>query len=139
MSFTANAASFADTLDRGLLDLDHLTATANAPLERLKAEIAFAARLAELFPEQQAGWQALIAQAVAQVRAALSAGSTAEQAVNEAETLLKPIGEVAKNFTIHCIGHAHIDMNWMWAWPETVARTSFSRVARISIFAISGF
>ena len=24
-------------------------------------------------------------------------------------------------------------------WPETVARISFSRVARISIFAISGF
>lgn len=26
----------------------------------------------------------------------------------------------AKDLTIHLVGHAHIDMNWLWLWPETV-------------------
>jgi alpha-mannosidase len=45
------------------------------------------------------------------------------RAVSEAETILAPIGRVAKTYTVHCAGHAHIDMNWMWSWPETVAVT----------------
>ncbi len=37
------------------------------------------------------------------------------------EKTLKPVADVAKRYTIYCAGHAHIDMNWMWSWPETVA------------------
>jgi len=25
-----------------------------------------------------------------------------------------------KGETVHVVGHAHIDMNWLWTWPETV-------------------
>jgi len=34
----------------------------------------------------------------------------------------------AKELTIHLVGHAHIDMNWLWLWPETVrvCRDTFS-------------
>ena len=47
--------------------------------------------------------------------------------------MLTPIGKVAKTYTCHCVGHAHIDMNWMWSWPETVAVTNdtFTTVLRL--------
>ncbi len=44
-------------------------------------------------------------------------------AVQAAEAALEPIGVAAKGYAIHCVGHGHIDMNWMWSWPETVATT----------------
>ncbi|MBN8526254.1 MAG: hypothetical protein J0M02_13050, partial [Planctomycetes bacterium] len=42
-------------------------------------------------------------------------------AVAEAEAVLMPLAPLAKSYTIHCVGHAHIDMNWQWPWEETVA------------------
>jgi alpha-mannosidase len=47
-----------------------------------------------------------------------------DQAVAQAEQVLAPIGKAAKGYTIHCVGHAHIDMNWMWTWAETVHTTN---------------
>ncbi|MEA2012624.1 MAG: glycoside hydrolase family 38 C-terminal domain-containing protein [Verrucomicrobiota bacterium] len=39
----------------------------------------------------------------------------------EIETILEPIGQYSKEFHIHCVGYAHIDMNWLWSYQETVA------------------
>ena len=39
--------------------------------------------------------------------------------VLRAEKVLEPLGQEAKRYTVHSVGHAHIDMNWMWPWPET--------------------
>ena len=36
------------------------------------------------------------------------------------EAALKPLSPRAKAMTVHIIGHTHIDMNWMWTWPDTV-------------------
>ncbi|NLB40945.1 MAG: alpha-mannosidase, partial [Clostridiales bacterium] len=33
------------------------------------------------------------------------------------------LSSVAKNFRLLCVAHAHIDMNWMWGYAETVAVT----------------
>lgn len=44
-------------------------------------------------------------------------------AVLQAELALEPIAKEARTFTVHCVGHGHIDMNWMWSWPETCATT----------------
>lgn len=41
----------------------------------------------------------------------------------EAEQILMEISPVAKSYTVHCVGHAHIDMNWMWGYQETAALT----------------
>ena len=49
-----------------------------------------------------------------------SASFDCTKAVGEAEDMLAAIAKVAKTYTIHVCGHAHIDMNWMWNWPETV-------------------
>ncbi|NMB44787.1 MAG: alpha-mannosidase [Firmicutes bacterium] len=41
----------------------------------------------------------------------------------EAETLISQLSSRAKSYRIICAAHAHIDMNWMWRWDETVAIT----------------
>ena len=45
-----------------------------------------------------------------------------EEAKRVEEALL-PLQETAKQYTVHMVAHAHIDMNWMWPWHETVAVT----------------
>jgi alpha-mannosidase len=95
-------------------------------VERISAEIGFAEGLARLERRRDSGWARAIASARRIVREAV-AGRQFErlhEAVEEAEAALAPIGPVAKAHIIHCVGHAHIDMNWMWSWHETVAVTN---------------
>lgn len=46
---------------------------------------------------------------------------------------LKPMEKELKEFTVHLIGHGHIDMNWLWLWPETidVCRNTFTTMLKI--------
>ena len=46
-----------------------------------------------------------------------------KSACAKAEELLAPLGPAAKEYKLILAGHAHIDMNWMWSWHETVAAT----------------
>jgi alpha-mannosidase len=46
-----------------------------------------------------------------------------KKAVANAENELTKVAQEAKTFTVHCVGHGHIDMNWMWSWPETCSMT----------------
>lgn len=41
----------------------------------------------------------------------------------DAEEYLMPLAGAAKEYTLILAAHAHIDMNWMWSWHETVAAT----------------
>ncbi len=34
--------------------------------------------------------------------------------------LLAPFSERVAKLNVHLIGHSHIDMNWLWTWPDTV-------------------
>ena len=90
---------------------------------RIQAELEFAEGLSEF--EGKSTWPKLIAKArqIIADAAGRKIGQFAK-AVAEAEDVLSPIGKAAKKYTLHCIGHAHIDMNWMWSWPETVATTN---------------
>ena len=45
------------------------------------------------------------------------------ETAKQAENMLLPLSVDAKSFKIHCVSHAHIDMNWMWRFDETVAIT----------------
>lgn len=95
-------------------------------LRRIECELAFARALNSLLPDTQTGeWPGLIDRAQALLdNLDPNAGIYGlSGAVREAEKLLAPIGEAAKGYSIHCVGHGHIDMNWMWSWPETVAAT----------------
>lgn len=33
--------------------------------------------------------------------------------------MLAPLSKKAKALSVHLIGHSHIDMNWLWTWPDT--------------------
>ena len=41
----------------------------------------------------------------------------------QAEEKLLPLQKAAKEYAVIYASHAHIDMNWMWGWQETVAVT----------------
>ncbi len=114
--------------DQAAAHVRHLT-------ERLAAEIGVANELCALHPEKSPAWQPLIAKAEGQASEALASGdlTALRRAVETVETTLAPLGPVAKTYTIHGVGHAHIDMNWMWSWPETVAVTvdTFTTVLRL--------
>jgi alpha-mannosidase len=48
-------------------------------------------------------------------------GSITKIEALEAEKMLQTLSEKAKEYKMICAAHAHIDMNWMWAWDETVS------------------
>ena len=50
-------------------------------------------------------------------------GVITNQAAEEAEKVLLPLAEEAKIYQYLCVGHAHIDMNWMRGFQETVGVT----------------
>ncbi|MFZ2656234.1 MAG: alpha-mannosidase, partial [Victivallales bacterium] len=93
--------------------------------ERINAEFKFAEKLCGFHKENADVWQGLIRKADKTVSDAASTGDLEKitLAVTEAEKILEPVAKFAKNYSIYCVGHAHIDMNWMWPWQDTVATT----------------
>ncbi len=120
-------------------NLRNLMANASAHhqhlVERMDAELRFAEQFCELHPDKATAWRKLIKQGQEQLAATLTGGQldAIPATVAAVEERLAPIAKLAKSYMIHCIGHGHIDMNWMWSWPETVAITvdTFSTVLRL--------
>ena len=50
-------------------------------------------------------------------------GGFTKDAALGVERILLPASGTLKETTVCCIGHAHIDMNWMWRFDETVSVT----------------
>jgi alpha-mannosidase len=103
-------------------------------LDRFSHEIRFAQGLIDARPDKEEEWRPLIERALEYVESGVKEkGADLKSLVEEAEKILEPIGEAAKEYTIYCVGHAHIDMNWMWTWPETVSviNDTFSTVDRL--------
>lgn len=48
-------------------------------------------------------------------------GVLTDQVCREAEEILSPMEEEAKSYDLILAAHAHIDMNWMWSFTETVS------------------
>ncbi len=40
--------------------------------------------------------------------------------IEKARQKLKALSKHAKEFKVHLVAHAHIDMNWLWPWEDTV-------------------
>ncbi len=120
-----------EQLDTVWQSLRHVERESRRWVDRLQAQINFARQLAQ--HHQQAEWEQLIVRAAQTFAQEVSEGKPIAEAVKHAEEILQPLAPVAKQYTIHCVGHAHIDMNWMWNWAETVATTndSFSTVDRL--------
>lgn len=102
--------------------IDGLTSKALPPrlTNRLEKELEFA----EEFVTYNGGeGSELIAQAINELESCDYDNTDLSELIQEIESILIPIGRKAKQFTIHYIAHAHIDMNWLWGWPDTVATT----------------
>jgi len=114
---------FITKLDSNLRGIAGSEAGGTALIHRFRQEIDFAHKFADLFPDKKDQWQKLVLKAAKLVQDKLSAGGAIDlkALVGEAEKIIAPIGKEAKKYTIHCCGHAHIDMNWMWPWQETVS------------------
>ena len=94
-------------------------------LERFTTQFNFAHQLCEAHPGRAKEWQERIVEAGRIVQKGLEGKCIdLQDLVAKGEAALLPIGQVAKGYTLLCISHAHIDMNWMWSWPETVAVTN---------------
>jgi len=50
--------------------------------------------------------------------------------VNDIRKKISPLKKEAKKYNVHLIGHAHIDMNWLWPMEETidVCKNTFTTV-----------
>jgi alpha-mannosidase len=101
--------------------------------ERIQAELVFAEGLLPLHPDRKTEWGPLLERARALVGTSEVPKPVDATAVAGAEAVLAPVAAVAKTYTVHNVGHAHIDMNWMWPWAETVAvaNDTFTTVLRL--------
>src|SRR5947209_708753 len=91
-------------------------------LRRAELELQFARAFAAALPDSETdGWAERIerAEAVLDGFDAHNGVDGLARAVQAAEAEMAPLGRAARQYRIHCVGHGHIDMNWMWSWPET--------------------
>lgn len=92
-----------------------------AKKERLDAQLRFVHQMSLV---QEHRWDDMIGQALDHLEECFRRhGMISDSAVTEAERLLMPCSEECKAYTLLFAGHAHIDMNWMWRYDETVSIT----------------
>ncbi len=87
-------------------------------IDAAAAQIRYAEALARTPDEKK-----LVAQAAARVDTeALVSERWADAIVSigRMENLLAAFAARARTMILHVIGHTHIDMDWMWTWPDTV-------------------
>jgi len=89
--------------------------------ERILAEIDFAMRIAQ---SCEGALEKEIEDALGYLEErAAKDGFIGRAAVEATEKLMASAADEAKKYTLLCASHAHIDMNWMWGYNETVAVT----------------
>ena len=94
-------------------------APATGEAQRVQTELAFALRM-----DEDGAFCGPIEASLARLERGLAEeGCLTKHAALEAEALLMPLAAEAKKYTVLCVGHAHIDMNWMWRYDETVSIT----------------
>lgn len=88
---------------------------------RIISELEFAMHLSE---EKEGCFDGLLHQALDYLlECRARQGVLTDDVCSAAENLLAPMEAEAKAYQLILAGHAHIDMNWMWSFNETVAAT----------------
>lgn len=91
--------------------------------KRILGELRYAFKLSEV-KQKQEEFHPIIRQAANVINQQIvDQGAISKDSVLKAEQIMQPLAEQAKQYTINCVAHAHIDMNWMWGWHETVSIT----------------
>lgn len=131
--FVDNDASVLFAFEQNLLRLRRSRAGDQRLWERIEHQLRFAARLTQLYPERRQNWLSLLERVTQTLVARVEGGADLDNAVAEAENALGELHPLAKRLTMHMIGHAHIDMNWLWDWAETieVCRNTFWTMDRL--------
>ncbi len=88
---------------------------------RILGELEFALNLSA---EEEGRFDAPIEQALDHLLLIMAReGTLTDDACAQAEAMLLPLHDAAKAYQVILMAHAHIDMNWMWSYYETVAVT----------------
>ena len=97
-------------------EIENRVTMPNAHIRRIIAQLEFAL---QLVPENAA-----VSESLSILEDAMTKdGVLTKDICLLAEKSLMPLQNVAKEYEILLVSHAHIDMNWMWGWQETVAAT----------------
>ena len=93
----------------------------NPNFYRISGELRF---LSALSGSLGGKYDALISEAAQKLASSIAEKHcTTPEAVRDAEGALSPLAAEARSFEFLCVAHAHIDMNWMWGYNETVSVT----------------
>lgn len=111
---------FEYTFGRSVAEANRITEP-SAAINRILAELNFALQLSKRYDGRFDGE---IAAALDGLEACMEQeGVLTKTACMAAEEKLLPLSGTAKEYEVIYASHAHIDMNWMWGWQETVAVT----------------
>ncbi|MDR0494377.1 MAG: hypothetical protein LBG95_01940 [Treponema sp.] len=105
------------------LEVQHRMIGMNPEIRRILAELGFALCLSGAEKDKPL-YAAEISSALGILEKSLeSQGVLTADACRAAEEAVLPLKKAAKEYTVLCAAHAHLDMNWMWGWNETVQST----------------
>ena len=109
---------FEDTFGMPKEEQAHITRPSRANL-RIISELEFALKLSA---ERQGQYDTCLEQALDYLlERQQTDGALTNDVCCRAEELLAPMEKAAKEYSLILVAHAHIDMNWMWSFNETVA------------------
>lgn len=112
--------AFEWTFGRTLEEKSGITRT-NQEITRILSELEFVIHLSEA---NDSIYDALVEEALDYLLDCMKQqGVLTNQACEAAEEMLMPAAQAAKEYKVILASHAHIDMNWMWSYNETVAVT----------------
>ena len=111
---------YEDTFGMPKEEQAHITRPSRANT-RILSELEFALHLSE---GENGRYDGVLEEALDYLLACMQEqGVLTDQACEKAEEILSPMEAAAKEYKLILASHAHIDMNWMWSFDETVAVT----------------
>ena len=113
-------ATLSDVVDAVERRLDAINVPPDEIRERIREQVRFGAALA--FHRGAEDWINLVNTAITRLGNADDT-TDLDALATEIERDLSQIGDVARSYTVHYVGHAHTDMNWLWDYPETAHTT----------------
>lgn len=109
---------FEDTFGMPKEEQAHITRP-NRANTRILSELEFVLHLSE---EKEGKYDGILTDALDYLlEKQRTEGVLTDCACEEAEEILAPAAEEAKSYELILAAHAHIDMNWMWSFTETVS------------------
>ena len=111
---------YEETFGQPREEQQHITVPAKH-IRRILSQLEFAIRLTA---EREGAFDETVRRALSYLlRCNELDGVLTKSACRKAEELLMPCAEAAKEYKLILAGHAHLDMDWMWSYHETVAST----------------